>query len=151
MKQELMAWAASDRHVRPEGRMSGGPDALRGHVFRRTGRFMGVLLLVAPLFLTGLSGCTAGGDYTWGSLYREDVSSVAVPIFTNTTFERGIEFRLTRAVAQQIETRTPWKVTDRRSADTILEGEIISVGSQPISRDRFTTLPQEQLFTIRMN
>src|SRR5690606_34899940 len=46
---------------------------------------------------------------------------------------------------------TPWKVTDRRSADTILEGEIVSVGSQPISRDRFTTLPQEQLFTIRMN
>src|SRR5437868_4787436 len=41
--------------------------------------------------------------YKWRSLYREDIQTVAVPIFQNKDFHRGIEFSLTRAVIKQLE------------------------------------------------
>lgn len=43
--------------------------------------------------------------YHWNSLYREDVQTVAIPIFTNQSFRRGVEFRLTEAVIKQLEAR----------------------------------------------
>src|SRR4051794_24044087 len=77
------------------------------------------------------SGCgysQVGGEpssgYQWRSLYREDVRTVAVPIFTNKTFRRGVEFQLTKAVVNQLEAKSPYKVVAKDRADTILEGEI---------------------------
>ncbi len=62
-----------------------------------------------PLYVFGLlnllwvAGCgyTSVGDdpknsYQWRSLYREDVRTVAVPIFQNKDFRRGVEFSLHR-------------------------------------------------------
>lgn len=93
----------------------------------------------------------APGGYRWRSLYRQDVRSVAVEIFTSRDFHQGVEFKLTRAVAQQIEASTPYKVVSRERADTILEGEVTSVHIDPISADRHTAIPQEQLVTLRVN
>jgi hypothetical protein len=53
------------------------------------------------------------GGYRWNSLYREDIQSVAVPIFTNMTFRRGIEFRLTESVVKNLEAFAPYKVVPR--------------------------------------
>src|SRR4051794_15275394 len=80
---------------RGEGEAAGTPTANKiAFPFR-------LLLAVA---LTALPGCgydqagapphsTVGG-YQWRSLYREDIRTVAVPIFTNRTFRRNLEFRL---------------------------------------------------------
>ena len=109
---------------------------------------------VALLTAVALPGCGSSqrvGGYTWGSLYREDVSTVAVPAFESDSFRQGDEFRLTQAVARQIESRTPYKVVDRRRADTVLEGRITDVGVGTLSRDRNTNLPQEQLYTVRVD
>ena len=38
-----------------------------------------------------------------------------------------------------------------RRADTILEGEITYVDINTVSNDAFTSIPQEQLMTIRVN
>ena len=38
------------------------------------------------------------GNYQWHSLYRQDIRTVAVPIFRNKSYTRGIEFQLTKAV-----------------------------------------------------
>src|SRR4051794_17821728 len=57
--------------------------------------------------------------YQWHSLYREDIQTVAVPIFTNRDFARGIEFRLTKAVVNQLEGHAPYKVVSRERADTV--------------------------------
>lgn len=115
--------------------------------------------LLSALFSLLIQGCSgyqqAGsgsrGGYQWTSLYRQDVRSVAVPVFTNVDFSRGDEMALTKAVVQQIEQRTPYKVVDREHADTILEGQITRVRRQTVSSDRQSALPQEQLYGIRVD
>jgi len=110
------------------------------------------------LFLCAGCGYHWAGDanaiepgYGWKGLYRDDVKTVAVPIFTNRTFYRGVEFDLSKAVINQIESRTPYKVAQKDRADTVLEGEIIRVGVQTLSRNQFNALPQEQLYSITVN
>lgn len=119
---------------------------------------MHMLLLAAGMGLAGCGYNQSGSDknrlesgYTWNSLFREDVQTVAVPIFTNTTFRRGYEFRLTEAVQKQIEAHAPYKVVPRERADTILEGQITDVRVMSASRDYRTNLPREQLMTITLD
>ena len=50
-----------------------------------------------------------------------------------------------------MEARTPYKVVDRDHADTILEGEIVDVRVGTVSESRKNSLPQEQLYTIKVN
>ena len=112
-------------------------------------------LLVATLGGCGYqqSGSTenATGGYHWSTLYRGDVGSVAVPVFANKTFYRGVEFNLTKAVINQIEAQTPYKVMPRERADSLLEGEIDNVRVRTISNDRRTAIPQEQLLELTIN
>lgn len=84
-------------------------------------------------------------------IYRQNVRTVAVPIFTNKTFYRGLEFSLSKAVVTQLEGRTPYKVVSREQADTLLTGEIVNVGVHMVSRSPFNALPQEQLFFVVVN
>src|SRR5439155_23587291 len=84
---------------------------------------------------------SANSWYQWKSLYREDVRSVAVPIFKNKTYERGVEFSLSKSVVNQIEMRTPYKVMPRERADTILDGEILYVTRKTLTRDPNADLP----------
>lgn len=117
----------------------------------RTRRLAAALLAALAAGGCGYSQDQSGkaDGYAWGSLYREDVATVAVPAFESASFRQGDEFQLTQAVVKQIESRTPYKVVDRRRADTILEGRIADVGVGTLSRDRNTNLPQEQLYTVR--
>jgi hypothetical protein len=115
-------------------------------------------ILIFALLLAGC-GYQQQGDYAlqpqsgykWKTLYREDVRTVAVPIFGTKSFNQGVEFQLTKAVVAQIEAMTPYKVVDRDRADTILEGEIVDVKTRTSSRDRDSALPQEQLQGIVVN
>lgn len=116
------------------------------------------LLLLAPLLLIGCADYQQSGDggtgtssYQWGSLYRQDVKTIAVPIFTNVDFTRGDEFTLTKALITQIEQRTPYKVVNRDKADTILEGQITRVRLQTVSGERGSNLPQEQLYGVTVS
>jgi Lipopolysaccharide-assembly len=97
------------------------------------------------------SGSGSSSAYRWQSLYRGDIRTVAVPIFSSKSFQRGVEFNLTKAVVQQMEARTPYKVVSRENADTVLEGEIEGVRVENISSNDRTTTPQEQLLTVRVN
>ena len=90
-------------------------------------------------------------DYKWAGLYRQDVKTVAVPVFANRTYYRGVEFNLTKAIINQIESRTPYKVVPREQADTILEGEVIDAGVHYQSRSQLNGLPQEQLYYLVVN
>lgn len=90
-------------------------------------------------------------SYKWASLYREDVSTVAIPIFTNKDFRRGVEFKLSGAVVRQLESHSPYRVAPRDRADTILEGEIVSLDLNTISRDVRTAIPQEQVYVMTVN
>jgi len=116
-------------------------------------------LLIASLAIGGCgyhwsdnagTGASTDPDYAWKGLYRQDVKTVAVPIFTNRTFYRGVEFGLTKAVINQLESRTPYKVAPKEQADTILEGQIVN--AQVISQSRSQAgIPQEQLYIVIVN
>lgn len=108
-----------------------------------------ILFLLLPLALTLLLaplGCGPGGTiagYSAGGTFPEDVRTVAVPIFENRSFYRGLEFRLTEALTKEIEHRTPYKVTEESGADTILTGTILAVDERLLSRDFDTGVAQE--------
>ena len=135
----------------------------RGHSPRRGGRPVRSVLfavLFGVAILPALPGCgyqqsgsgaNAPAGYQWKSLYRGDVRTVAVPIFTNRTFYRGVEFNLTKAVAGQLEAQSPYRVAPREAADTVLEGEITRVRVRTLSENPAAVVPQEQLLTVRVN
>jgi hypothetical protein len=97
------------------------------------------------------TGSDPVGGYKWRSLYREDVRTVAVPIFANRDFHRGVEFNLSKALVNQLEAHSPYKVVPRERADTILEGEVILVQIRTLSEDNQTAIPQEQLYLMTVN
>jgi hypothetical protein len=126
----------------------------------RSRRLVGGCALASALIGLICAGCgythtgqaTPGmSGYQWQSLYREDVKSVAVPIFTNRTFRRGVEFQLTQAIVAQLEAKSPYKVVPRERADTILEGDIIDIKVQNLSSDSNLAIPQEQLYVLTVN
>ncbi len=103
--------------------------------------------------LASLAGCSYQqsadkSGYTHGSVFRNDVRTVAVPAFGTKSYTRGDEVTLSQAIITQIESRTPYKVVPIERADTVLEGMVISTGVGTVSADNFTALPQEHLYTI---
>lgn len=117
------------------------------------------MIVTAPLVLSGCgytwsdngSSFAAQESHASNGIYRQNVSTVAVPIFINTTYARGLELPLTKAVINNLEAHTPYKVVPRERADTILEGRIIYDGTNLLSRSPFNALPQEQLSLIIVN
>jgi hypothetical protein len=88
-----------------------------------------------------LAGCQ-GYSNSW--LHRQDVSTVYVEMFDNSSFRRGFEYTLTDAVCKRIEAQTPYKiVSDRNVADTVLSGTV-TVGVGVLASDRWTGRPLEQ-------
>lgn len=117
--------------------------------------FFAIGLLLAAMMAGGCgyssSDSSTGGGYQWKTIYRTDVRTVAVPIFTTKDFHRGVEFEVSDALVHQIEAFTPYKVVGRDRADTILEGEIVSVTTIPLSVSPVTGTPQEQLASVTVN
>src|SRR5437588_12928383 len=55
---------------------------------------LALLLLLAGCGYHNNSGSSDG--YHWSSTYRRDVRTVAVPIFTSVSYQRGVEFALSK-------------------------------------------------------
>ena len=75
-------------------------------------------------------------------------------MFDNQTFRRGAEYELTDALAKRIEVETPYKIVSSRDrADTIMSGQIVSIGETALSTDRQTgrMLEKEVLLIARIN
>ncbi|MSQ93752.1 MAG: hypothetical protein EXR98_04260 [Gemmataceae bacterium] len=81
--------------------------------------------------LACLSGCESGGHfslfgYTTQPTFDCNIRTIYVPIAQNSTYMRGIEQDLTRAVEAQLRL-SPYRVTsDRNRADTELEMKIVN-------------------------
>ncbi|HEX3358657.1 MAG TPA: LptE family protein [Tepidisphaeraceae bacterium] len=123
--------------------------------------YSSVLLILCASILPGCgynnNGYSRPGDspknqwYQWRSLYRDDVRTVSVPIFKNKDYRRGVEFTLSKAIVNEIEMRTPYKVVPTERADTILEGEIVEIKVHTLSEDTSAAIPQEQIYDIKVN
>ena len=78
-----------------------------------------------PLLALLLAGC----GYVVGSPFRPDVRSVAVPIFQNDTYRKGVEFQLTEAVQKEMQQRG-LQIAEEPYADTRLTGKIVEIQKQ---------------------
>ncbi len=100
--------------------------------------------------------CGCDGDptlgYTTESMYPTDVSSVCVPMFIRNKeiYRQGEEYRLTEAVKKQIQLDTPYRLSDRDRADTLLTGELVSITQSTLATNRDTGDPIEKEITIRV-
>jgi outer membrane lipopolysaccharide assembly protein LptE/RlpB len=124
---------------------------------RRVAGLSGTVLATLCLLFAGgcgytMEGSVPTGSYKWKSLYSGDIHTVAVPIFTNRTYYRGVEFGLTKAIINQLEGQSPYKVVPKEQADTILIGSIENVHVNTLSLDaRGRVIPQEQLLVLDVN
>jgi hypothetical protein len=101
-----------------------------------------VLLVVLPVVLTG---CDEPGGYSTEPLFSDEISTVYVKMFDNRSFERGVEYELTDALAKRIEAQTPYKVVssiDR--ADSVISGYIGRANRGVLSAERETGRPLEK-------
>jgi hypothetical protein len=75
--------------------------------------------------------------YSNESLFPEEVRSVYVEMFDSRSFRRGVEYELSDALAKRIEAETPYKIISSRDrADTIISGQILSIGESWVSTER---------------
>jgi hypothetical protein len=92
-----------------------------------------------------LTGCDEEGGYSTEPLFSDEISTVYVKMFDNKSFERGIEYELTDALAKRIEADTPYKVVssiDR--ADSVISGSIARADRGVLSVERETARPLEK-------
>lgn len=107
-------------------------------------RILGVSVLAALCTLT-LGACATDPKegYVWGSSYDRDIRTVAVPIFQNPTYVRGLETELTDAIIKEIQASTPWRVAMSGDAQTELSGTINDSRLRQLSTNRDTGFVQE--------
>jgi hypothetical protein len=106
-----------------------------------------LMLLLVMLLGPALGGC----GYTTKEVFPKQYQTVAVPMFENRTFYRGIEFDLSEALVKQIESRTPYKVAPPNVADTMLAGSITNIEQDRISRTFTGNVPQEMEVRVTVN
>ena len=88
-----------------------------------------------------ISGC----GYSSKSLISRNINSIYIPIFDNTTFRRGLEFDLTKAVKDEIMSRTSLRIVQKESADTILHGKIVDVTENVLIQNNVDDIVESRL------
>lgn len=91
------------------------------------------LQLVWLMFVAGCAGYQVGA----GSLYAPDVSTVYVPMIDSDSYRRDLGERLTEAVIKEIELKTPYKVVDTPTADSVLSARLISDTRRTLAENAF--------------
>ncbi|MDH4241539.1 MAG: LPS assembly lipoprotein LptE, partial [Phycisphaerae bacterium] len=95
-------------------------------------------------------GCAEMTGYSNQSLFPADVSSVCLEMFENTSFRRGVEYKLSDALAKRIEAATPYKIISSKDrADSVISGQIVQVDELVLSVERETGLPLEKELLLR--
>jgi hypothetical protein len=109
-----------------------------------------VMLIVGATMHAGCSSDPTKG-YAPVGVFPTGVRSIAVPIFTNRTYSRDVEFELTDALIKQIESQTPYKVMSQADADTVLTGQIRNIQLDHLSKSRQTGLTEEVIVSVTID
>jgi Lipopolysaccharide-assembly len=111
--------------------------------------------MIAVWMLGLLAGCASDPSegYTMEAPFRDDVQTVAVHLFTRSRslYRRELEMRLTEAIVKRIELDTPYKVTDKSRADTLLTGTIEQVSQRVMSFNPDTAGAQEKEMIVTVS
>jgi hypothetical protein len=110
---------------------------IRRLILSKAGKAPPCIVLCFCAICIGLCGCSEIAGYSNESLFPEDISSVCLEMFDNQSFRRGVEYELSDALAKRIEADTPYKiVSDSDRADSVINGQIVSIGEFALSTDR---------------
>ena len=91
------------------------------------------------------SGCAEMAGYSNESIFPQDIDTVYLEMFDNQSFRRGTEYELSDALSKRIEVDTPYKIVSSRDrADTVISGQIVSIGETALSTERETGLILEK-------
>lgn len=104
-----------------------------------------MLRIPANLMLLFGVAAIAGCGYTLGTPMVQGVRTVHVPVFKCDSFRRNLDYLLTEAVQKEIRTRTPYRLDDAETADTILRGRIVEIRKSPLSETRYDDPRELQL------
>lgn len=86
-----------------------------------------------PLALAA-AALLAGCGYTTGSLVPSNYRTIAVPVFDNPTKRHDLEWEVTQAVVEEIQSRTGLRVVDPSdSPDLVLRGSLVDVDEDVLS------------------
>ena len=102
-------------------------------------------LAAACCAFAALASCSGDprSGYSFGGGFDRSISSVATPVWDNTTFYHGLETELTDALVKEIHRTTPWRTLRSDDAQTILTGTITDVSLRRLSTARLTGLVEE--------
>src|SRR4051794_24450336 len=95
------------------------------------------LIILSSIILSVLPGC-AGYQLGQRSLYRPDIRTVHVPMVQSDSYRRYLGEKLTEAIVKQIELKTPLKVVDADSADSVLAVRLLSDSKRNLANNRFS-------------
>lgn len=101
-------------------------------------------LLIGVLALIGPAGC----GYRAGGPFRSDIHTVYVDMAGSKEFRRDLEFMLTEAVKKRIATDTPYRLADRKNADTILKAEVLEQRQAAFAPDFHSRQPRDKQLTL---
>lgn len=82
--------------------------------------------------LTTLVGC-AGYQVGTRTLYRKDVRTIHVPIIKSDSFRPELGVMLTETVQKEIERRTPFKLSNMETADSVMTCRLTSDAKRVVS------------------
>jgi lipopolysaccharide assembly LptE-like protein len=100
-------------------------------------------ILLGCLFLFGCAG------YHIGPVSKRNFSSIAVPMFRNTTLRPQIEAQISNAVIQRLQQDGSLRVETESRADVVLKGSITKYNREALRSLRSNTgIPREYEITI---
>lgn len=102
------------------------------------------LVIGVILVLSGLTGC----GYKAGGPFRSEIRTVYVDMVGSKEFRRDMEFTLTEALKKRIGTDTPYRLAPRKTADTILEAELLEERQTAFAPDYQSRQPREKSLTL---
>ena len=109
------------------------------HIYTRPGILVLLCSYALVHFTLGLCGCAELNGYSNESMFPQEVDSICLEMFDNQTFRRGAEYELSDALSKRIEVETPYKIISSRDrADTVISGQIVSIGELALSTERET-------------
>ena len=110
-----------------------------------------MLALVGAALLAPACASDPSRGYSFNSAYREDIATIAVPVFKNETYAHGVESDLTDAVIKEIHRSTPWRVTPAERADTTLRGVITGAELRSLRKNPDSGLVQEMAYQFTVS
>jgi hypothetical protein len=85
----------------------------------------------AAVVLCSLTGCFGYHIGPVKPYYLQDVHSIAVPTFKNSTLTPRIEVLVTDTVIKQLQQDGTFQIATKGNADAVLKGEIIRIARSP--------------------